>query len=113
MQNEKQRYERERQFHNWVFTAEGRSSVEKFYSVADMSQGYYRERIWARRGHDVLEMGCGSGSVALFLGRDVSFTAIDISDVAVRATLEEARAKGIAGSYLLMCRRNSVRGSQL
>ena len=102
MQIEKQRYERERQFHNWVFTAEGRSSVGKFYSVADVSQGYYRERIWARRGHDVLEMGCGSGSVALFLGRDVSFTAIDISDVAVRATLQEARAKGIAGSYLLM-----------
>ena len=33
---------------------------------------------------------------------DISFTAIDISDVAVQETAEVARANGIAGSYLLM-----------
>jgi 2-polyprenyl-3-methyl-5-hydroxy-6-metoxy-1,4-benzoquinol methylase len=102
MQIEKQRYERERNFHNWVFSEKGRTSVGKFYSVADMSPMYYRERILASGGHDILEIGCGPGSVALFLGRDVSFTAIDISDVAVRATLEEARTNAVAGSYLPM-----------
>src|SRR6266851_3045823 len=105
MQIEKQRYERERTFHNWVFSEKGRSSVAKFYSIADISERYYRECIVARDAHDVLEIGCGRGSVASFLGRDVSFTAIDISDVAVQEAAEVARANGIAGprhTYLLM-----------
>ena len=102
MQIEKQRYERERTFHNWVFREKGRSSVGKFYSIAGISERYYRECILARDAHDVLEIGCGRGSVASFLGRDVSFTAIDISDVAVQQTAEVARANGISGTYLLM-----------
>ena len=102
MQIEKQRYERERTFHNWVFREKGRSSVGKFYSIAGISERYYRECILARDAHDVLEIGCGRGSVASFLGGDVSFTAIDISDVAVQQTAEVARANGISGTYLLM-----------
>jgi SAM-dependent methyltransferase len=102
MEIEKQRIERERSFHNWVFSEKGRSSVGKFYSIADVSQSYYSECILARGAHDVLEIGCGRGSVASFLARDVSFTAIDISDVAVQETAEVARANGIAGSCLLM-----------
>jgi SAM-dependent methyltransferase len=96
------RYERERTFHNWVFSEKSRSSVWKFYSIADVSKRYYLECIGAHGAHDVLEIGCGRGSVASSLGHDVSFTAIDISDVAVRETAEVARANGIAGTYLLM-----------
>jgi SAM-dependent methyltransferase len=36
------------------------------------------------------------------LDRDASFTAIDISDVAVQETAKAAGANGIAGTYLLM-----------
>jgi hypothetical protein len=34
MQIEAQRYERERTFHNWVFSEKSRASVRKFYSIA-------------------------------------------------------------------------------
>ena len=102
MQIENQRYERERSFHNWVFSEKGRKSVGKFYSIADSSEHYYRECIVARGGHDVLEIGCGRGSVVPILGRDVSFTGIDISDVAVQESAEVARANGVKGNYLLM-----------
>ena len=99
---EQERYDRERSFHNWVFSEKGRASVNKFYSISDLSQNYYRERILNQGAHDILEIGCGRGSVASFLSRDVAFTAIDISDVAVQETADVARANGIAGSYLLM-----------
>jgi SAM-dependent methyltransferase len=99
---EKERYDRERSFHNWVFSEKGRSSVGKFYSISDVSERCYRECILERGGHDVLEIGCGRGSVASLLGSAVNFTAIDISDVAVQQTAEVCREAGIAGSYLLM-----------
>ena len=87
MQGEKQRYERERTFHNWVFSEKSRSSVWKFYTIADISERFYRECIVARGAHDILEIGCGRGSVVSSLGREVNFTAIDISEVAVRERL--------------------------
>jgi len=103
MQDEKQRYERERTFHNWVYSEKGRASVGKFYSIADICERYYRECILARSGHDVLEIGCGRwGTMAPFLDRDRSFTAIDISDVAVQESAEAARANGLTGTYLRM-----------
>ena len=64
---EQERYDRERSFHNWVFSEKGRASVNKFYSISDLSQNYYRERILSQGAHDVLEIGCGRGSVASFL----------------------------------------------
>jgi ubiquinone/menaquinone biosynthesis C-methylase UbiE len=102
MEEDKQRYERERSFHNWVNAEQGRSSVRKFYSISDVVNRCYRERILACGGHDVLEIGCGRYPVASFLSTDISFTAIDISDVAVQETAEVARSKGIEGAYLLM-----------
>jgi SAM-dependent methyltransferase len=102
MQIENQRYERERSFHNWVFAEKGRVSVGKFYTIANSSELYYRECIVARGGRDVLEIGCGRGSIVPFLGRDVSFTGIDISDIAVQESAEIARAQGVKGNYLLM-----------
>lgn len=102
MQVEKQRYDRERSFHNQVFSEKGRAPVTKYYSIADLSNNYYRDSILARGAQDILEIGCGRGSVASFLARNVSFTAIDISDVAVQETAEVARDNGIAGTYLLM-----------
>ena len=103
MQIEKQeRYERERTFHNWVFSEKARASVGKFYSIVDISERYYRECILARGVHDVLEIGCGRGSIAPLLPRDVCFTAIDISEVAVQEAAGIARANRSAGTYLLM-----------
>ncbi len=102
MQVEKQRYERERTFHNKVFSEKSRSSVWKFYTIADVSERYYRECIVARGARDVLEIGCGRSSVVSSLGRDVCFTAIDISEVAVQETAEVALANGTRGTYLLM-----------
>jgi SAM-dependent methyltransferase len=102
MQTENQRYDRERTFHNWVFSEKGRASVGKFYSIADSSERYYRECIVARGGRDVLEIGCGRGSIVPFLDRRVNFTGIDISDVAVQESAEVARANDVKGNYLLM-----------
>ena len=102
MQGENQRYERERTFHNWVFSEKSRSSVWKFYTIADISEHYYRKSILARGAHDILEIGCGRGSVISSLGREVSFTAIDISEVAVQESADLARANGTGGTYLLM-----------
>ena len=94
MQIEDKRYERERSFHNWVFSEKGRASVGKFYSIADCSEHFYRECIVARGGRDVLEIGCGRGSIVRFLSREVSLTGIDISDMAVQESAEVARANG-------------------
>jgi SAM-dependent methyltransferase len=99
---EKERYDRERSFHNQVFSEKGRAPVGKYYSIAGVSQNCYRDSILARGAHDILEIGCGPGSVASFLPRDVAFSAIDISDVAVQQTAEVARNNGITGSYLVM-----------
>ena len=102
MEVEKQRYDRERSFHNQVFSEKGRAPVKKYYSIADVSNNYYRDSILARGPRDILEIGCGRGSVVSFMARNVSFTAIDISDVAVQQTAEVALEHGITGSYLLM-----------
>jgi SAM-dependent methyltransferase len=41
-------------------------------------------------------------SIASFLDRDASITAIDISDVAVQESAEVARSNGLVGTYLRM-----------
>ncbi len=99
---DRQRYERERAFHNQEVAEEGRSAVRKFYSISDDTERFYRENILALGGHDVLEIGCGRYPVARFLRQDVVFTAIDISDAAVQQTAEVARVRGIQGAYLVM-----------
>lgn len=87
------RLEREREFHDKTFGEGGRRSASPFYAIEAPSRGFYEEFLSQRaEGREVLEYGCGPGSLAYFLaGRGARVTGIDISPVAI----EQSRAKAV------------------
>jgi len=91
------RLDREKEFHNEAFATNKRKRVKKYYKTTDRSKQFYRDKIHDNvTGKKVLEYGCGPGSQAFSLakaGADV--TAIDISDVAIDQTKEEADQQGV------------------
>lgn len=91
------RLDREKEFHNEAFATNKRKRVKKYYKTTDRSKQFYRDKIHENvTGKKVLEYGCGPGSQAFSLakaGADV--TAIDISDVAIDQTKEEADRQGV------------------
>jgi SAM-dependent methyltransferase len=98
------RYERERFFHNKAFDQGTRNRVQKFYTVAENSFAFYKDRLTsAAGGRDVLEYGCGQGSFAFLLAklRD-RVVGIDISDVAIDQARERARHEGATIDFRVM-----------
>lgn len=91
------RLDREKEFHNEAFATNKRKSVKKYYKTTDRSKNFYRDKIHEDiAGKKVLEYGCGPGSQAFSLakaGADV--TAIDISDIAIEQTKEEAERQNV------------------
>lgn len=91
------RLDREKEFHNEAFATGKRKSVKKYYSTTDISKRFYREQIHKDvDGRKVLEYGCGPGSQAFTLAEEgAEVYAIDISDVAIKQTQEEAKARNL------------------
>ncbi len=92
-QDTSNRIEREREFHNDRFAAEGPRAQSKFYSsLRDCFAAYKRDLEALSSGRDILEYGCARGQRSLELSdfaRDV--VGIDISDVAIDAATRNAR----------------------
>ncbi|MBN2356826.1 class I SAM-dependent methyltransferase, partial [candidate division KSB1 bacterium] len=97
--------EKERVFHDHVYTSNVRDRVSKFYSVTRSSRAFYKNFLLARcKGKRVLEYGCGEGSYALLLAQHgAKVTGIDISPVAIQYSREQAQKKCISDiEFLIM-----------
>ena len=86
--------EKEAAFHDAAFTNGVRQNVSKFYLIMDSCHGFYRDHLRAKcPGGNVLELGCGQDSNAIFMARNGAreVTGIDISSVAIEQAHERAR----------------------
>ncbi len=101
---EKERLDREKEFHNETFATGKRSRVKKYYKTTDRSKRFYSRRIHEDvDGLSVLEYGCGPGSQAFSLAKaGANVTAIDISDVAIEQAKSEADKQGVKISFFVM-----------
>lgn len=91
------RLEREREFHDRSFGEGSRSSASRFYSIEAPNRSFYEEFLAQRASGEVLEYGCGPGSLAFFLAeRGAHVTGIDISPVAIEQARAKAEKLGVA-----------------
>ncbi len=96
-QSTEERLQREKEFHNETFSSDTRKAAKKYYRSANLSKQYYKDLILRNaREKLALEYGCGPGSAAYDLAKaGAKVHAIDISDVAIRQTLEKASEEGL------------------
>lgn len=100
---DRQRLEREREFHNERFSDETRLAQAKYYwAIEEGSRLYARLVERLSDGADIFELGCAKGDNA-FESRAAfrSASGIDISDVAIDEANETARRKGMANVHFL------------
>jgi SAM-dependent methyltransferase len=90
--------EREKIFHNRIYAEQGRARMGRIYSIIPKSYGFYEDQLLAfAPKKDVLEYGCGTGSLAFNLAeRGARVTGIDISDVAIAEAKEIAERRKLA-----------------
>lgn len=100
----KDRLDREKEFHNEAFATGKRKKVKKYYKTTDRSKNFYRDKIHEDvAGKSVLEYGCGPGSQAFSLAKaGANVTAIDISEVAIEQTKAEAEKQGLEMDCFVM-----------
>lgn len=93
-----ERVERERQFHDQRFGSTEARRGQSFYAIDAPSRRFYESFLAERAdGSEVLEYGCGPGSLAYFLAhRGARVTGIDISSVAIEHAAERAEQEGVA-----------------
>ena len=91
------RLKREKDFHNKTFSTASRKAVKKYYNSANASKEFYRSILLDDiKGKRVLEYGCGPGSAAFDVARaGAKVQAIDISDIAIKQTIEKANNEGL------------------
>ena len=87
------RHEREAEFHDSLSAKNSRKAAEKYYSVAQSSDQFFREFLESHgRGKSVLEYGCGYwGSWYGLVGKASSITGIDVSSVAIQQARKDAQ----------------------
>lgn len=92
------RVERERDFHDKRFGAGGGRTGQSFYAIDAPSREFYEGFLAERaNGRQVLEYGCGPGSLAFFLAhRGAQVTGIDISSVAIDQSRARAEEEGVS-----------------
>lgn len=98
------RYEREIAFHDDRYADETRLKAKKYYRIDGGGQRY-RDIVGSASspGLDVLEYGCGTGSLAFDLAASgCSVTGIDISPVAIAAAEEAAADRGVSTRFMVM-----------
>lgn len=101
---DKNRIDREKEFHNEAFSSGKRGKIKKYYSTNFQSKQFYRDIVNEDvDGVKALEFGCGPGSQAFTLaqkGADVY--AIDISDVAIEQARGKAKEQGVKINFAVM-----------
>ncbi len=95
------RIQREADFHDHRF-AEGSRPAGRFYAITGASDDRYQQLVdEIEAPAHVLELGCGLHSKMWgLLERGVQVTAIDISQVAIDAAIEEYRRRELSGGEL-------------
>ncbi|TWI10342.1 class I SAM-dependent methyltransferase [Aerolutibacter ruishenii] len=98
---ERQRLQRERQFHNTRFSTETKRAQSKYYWALSTAQRNWEQRIIAAAtGGRVLEYGCAQGLWSMRIARHADrVDAIDISDVAIMHARSIASAEGLSNVY--------------
>lgn len=96
----RERYEREREFHDARFGAPDERAADRFYAINAASSAFYFSRLDAAPDSaSILDYGCGEGAYsathAAERGRRV--TAVDLSEVAIERARAKAREHGIDG----------------
>jgi SAM-dependent methyltransferase len=92
------RYTRERDAHNKIFSEHTRKSADKFYTIIHDSRAIYEQLLRSRAPQGTaLEYGCGMGSHSQYIARHgaARVVGIDISDVAIAKARDEAAAAGM------------------
>jgi SAM-dependent methyltransferase len=92
------RYARERDAHNRMFSEHTRKGADKFYKIIHDSRALYEHTLSTRSvGGSALEYGCGMGSHSQFIARRgaARVVGIDISDVAIANARADAAAAGL------------------
>jgi SAM-dependent methyltransferase len=90
---------REQAFHDAAYSDARRDRVTRFYTVVTASRSRFAEAClsYARTAEDVLEYGCGQGSLAVDLAREgARVKGIDISPVAIEQSRNLAEQAGVS-----------------
>jgi len=98
---ERQRLQREAEYHDRRFGENTRSSTDKFYAITQTSFAWYHQRLLENvSGLRVLEYGCGPGDIA-FAAAQLGAVAhgIDISPVAINQAREHAAGSGLHAAF--------------
>lgn len=106
----RERIKREKDFHNETFSTNSRMAAKKYYKSTNISKEYYRESILKDINNKyVLEYGCGPGSSTFDLARSgAKVHAIDISEVAIKQTLDQAAEENLTINASVMNAENLV-----
>ncbi len=98
------RIEREKEFHDESYGERKRVPLERYYSVTEASQAYYRRFLLSRApGARLLEYGCGRGEWACELARNgAEVTGIDLSDTALDMAREAAARENLRVHFEVM-----------
>jgi len=101
---EKDRIEREREFHNEIFSQKTREVTNKFYSIFYLIEKKFVAKLAANcLGKKILEYGCGEGSSAYLLAQNGGIvTGIDISDYAILQAQQKADAMNLSVEFTNM-----------
>jgi SAM-dependent methyltransferase len=93
------RYDRERAFHDERFGASARGRTARFYADAMGRVRYHAVLAELTPGRDVLEIGCGRGSVALRLASNgARVLGVDLSPVAIELANRRATRAHVTGA---------------
>ena len=100
------RKQREKLFHNKVFSEHPRKGLSKFYKLQGAREAFFKNLIENDcRGKRVLEYGCGPGGYSFSLAKSGAWVVgIDISEVAIEQAKEIARKEDVEGTteFLVM-----------
>jgi ubiquinone/menaquinone biosynthesis C-methylase UbiE len=90
---DKDRIQREQDFHNEIFSEKTREVTNKFYSIFYLIENQYLQILSNQcEGKKILEYGCGEGSSAYILAQKKGLvTGIDISDYAISQAQKKAQ----------------------
>tara|TARA_R110002124_G_scaffold111545_2_gene265444 strand:+ start:7564 stop:8301 length:738 start_codon:yes stop_codon:yes gene_type:complete len=100
----KERIERERDFHNEVFSNETRKAIKKYYKSTAQAKEYFQSEINKDiKNKKVLEFGCGIGSaVYSAASKGGKATGIDISEVAINKSKDHAKSLDLDINFQVM-----------